>query len=195
MVSEHKPKSAKSKKGKVKQPKMLTFDDFARLAPPESGNNELHSGRIIHLPSPTEAHQTLALKLTLQLGNYIVKHKLGKLLSPPINVVFTAYDALQPDILFVSNEHLSIIVDKQVKGVPDFIVEIGNTAKEMSYRKHIFETRGVLEYWLINLNKHTITQYENVDDELVIRHKINIEGSLSSVAIEGFTVQARDIFN
>ena len=194
MVSEHAPKSAKPKKGKSKQPKMLTSDDFARLTPPDSGNHELHNGRIIHIPSPSETHQTLALKLTLQLGNFIAKHKLGKLLSPPVNVIFTPNDTLQPDILFVTNERLAII-DKQVKGVPDLIVEIGNTAKEMSYRKHIFETRGVLEYWLINLNKHSITQYENVDDELVIRHKINIEGSLSSIAVEGFTIQARDIFD
>jgi Uma2 family endonuclease len=64
----------------------------------------------------------------------------------------------------------------------------------MSYRKHAFETGGVLEYWLINLNKHTITQYENIDDELVIKEKINIEGSLSSIAIEGFKVSAREIF-
>lgn len=190
---ERKPKMVKPKKTKFKQPKLLTFDDYDRLAPPESGNYELHNGRIVHIPSPSEAHQTLALKLTLQLGNYIVKHKLGKLLSPPIAVIFTPNDTLQPDIFFVANERLSII-DKHVKGAPDFIVEIGNTAKEMSYRKHAFEIHGVLEYWLINLNKHTITQYENIDDELIIKEKINIEGSLSSIAIEGFTVKAREIF-
>ena len=184
----------KVKKLKFKQPKLLTFDDYARLTPPDSGNYELLKGGIVHIPSPTEAHQTIALKLTLQLGNYIVKHKLGQLLSPPIVVRFTPNDTMQPDILFVSNERLSII-DNQVNGAPDFIVEIGNTAKEMSYRKHIFGIQGVHEYWLINLNKHTITQYENIEDELIIRNKINIEGSLSSFIIEGFTVQARDIFD
>jgi Uma2 family endonuclease len=183
----------KAKTLKFKQPKLLTFDDYARLTPPHSGNYELHNGRIINIPSPPEAHRTLALKLTLQLGNYIAKNKLGQLLSPPIAVVFTPNDIMQPDILFVSNERLSII-DNQVKGAPDFIVEIGNTAKEMSYRKHIFGIQGVHEYWLINLNKHTITQYENIDDKLIVREKINIEGSLSSYIIEGFTVNARDIF-
>jgi Uma2 family endonuclease len=190
---ERKPKTGKPKKTKFKQPKLLTFDDYTQLTPLENSNNELNNGRIVRIPNASEAHQTMALKLTLQLGNYIVKNKLGKLLSPPIDVVFTPNDVLQPDIFFVTNERLSII-DKQVKGAPDFIVEIGNTDKQMSYRKHIFETHGVLEYWLINLNKHTITQYENIDDELIIKEKINIEGSLSSIAIEGFTVKAREIF-
>jgi Uma2 family endonuclease len=193
MAAERAPKSGKPKKLKFKQPKLVTFDDYAQLAPPESGHYELHNGRIIPIPKSTEAHQTVALKLALQLGNYIVKNKLGKLLSPPIDVIFSPNDALKPDILFVSNERLSII-DNQVKGAPDFIVEIGNTEKGMSYRKYLFGLHGVDEYWLINLVKQTITQYENIEDELIIRTKINRDGSLSSVIIDGFSLKASDIF-
>ena len=186
----------KAKPLKFTQPKLLTFDDYARLTPPDSGNYELHNGKIIHMPSPLEPHQTLAFKLTLQLGNHIVKNKLGKLLFAPMDVIFNTNDTMQPDILFVSNERLSII-DRQVKGAPDFIVEIlseGNTTKEMQYKKYVFETHGVREYWLINLAKQTITQYENIEDEFIIRSKINVEGSLSSVVIEGFALKASDIF-
>lgn len=186
----------KAKPLKFTQPKLLTFDDYARLTPLDSGNYELHNGKIIHMPSPLEPHQTLAFKLTLQLGNHIVKNKLGKLLFAPMDVIFNKNDTMQPDILFVSNERLSII-DRQVKGAPDFIVEIlseGNTTKEMQYKKYVFETHGVREYWLINLAKQTITQYENIEGEFVIRNKINADGSLSSVVVEGFTLKASDIF-
>ncbi len=189
-------KLKKAKSLKFTQPKLLTFDDYARLTPPDSGNYELHNGKIIHIPSPLEPHQTLAFKLTLLLGNYIMKNKLGKLLFAPMDVIFSVNDTMQPDILFVTNERLSII-DRQVKGAPDFIVEIlseGNTAKEMSYKKHVFETHGVREYWLINLAKQTITQYENIEDEFIIRNKINSDGTLSSVVFEGFTLNASDIF-
>ena len=189
-------KLKKAKSLKFRQPKLLTFDDYARLTPPDSGNYELHNGKIIHMPSPLEPHKTLAFKLTLALGNHIMKNKLGKLLFAPMDVIFNPNDTMQPDLLFISNERLPII-DRQVKGAPDFIVEIlseGNTTKEMSYKKHVFETHGVREYWLINLLKQTITQYENIEDEFIIRNKINIEGTLSSVVLEGFTLKARDIF-
>ncbi len=186
----------KAKPLKFTQPKLLTFDDYARLTPLDSGNYELHNGKIIHMPSPLEPHQTLAFKLTLHLGNHIVKNKLGKLLFAPMDVIFNKNDTMQPDVLFVSNERLSII-DRQVKGAPDFIVEIlseGNTTKEMQYKKYVFETHGVREYWLINLAKQTITQYENIEGEFVVRSKINADGSLSSVVVEGFTLKASDIF-
>ncbi len=186
----------KAKPLKFTQPKLLTFDDYARLTPPDSGNYELHNGKIIHMPSPLFPHQKLSQRLMRLLGNFIHDNQLGELLSAPMDVIFNKNDTMQPDILFVSNERLGII-DRQVKGAPDFIVEIlsdGNKPQEMSYKKYVFETHGVREYWLVNLKKQTITQYENIEDEFIIRNKINVDGSLSSVVIEGFTLKASDIF-
>ena len=189
-------KIKKVKMLKFTQPKLLTFDDYARLTPPDSGNYELHNGKIIHMPSPLFPHQKLLRRLMRLLSNFTDDNQLGELLCAPMDVIFNENDTMQPDILFVSNER-SAIIDRQIKGAPDFIVEIlsdGNTTKEMSYKKHIFETHGVREYWLINLKKQTITQYENIEDEFVIRNKIQRDGSLSSLVIEGFTLKASDIF-
>ena len=189
-------KMKKAKMLKFTQPKLLTFDDYARMTPPESGNYELHNGKIIHMPSPLIPHQRLARRLVRLLENYLHDNPIGELFFAPMDVIFNQNDTMQPDILVVSNERSSI-KDRQIKGAPDFIVEIlsdGNTTKEMSYKKHIFETHGVREYWLINLAKQTITQYENIDDEFVIRNKIQKDGSLASVVIEGFTLKASDIF-
>jgi Uma2 family endonuclease len=189
-------KIKKVKMLKFTQPKLLTFDDYARLTPPESGNYELHNGKIIHMPSPLVPHQRLSRRLVRLLDNYLQSNSIGELFYAPMDVIFNPNDTMQPDILVVTNER-SAIVDRQIKGAPDFIVEIlsdGNTTKEMSYKKHVFETHGVREYWLINLEKQTITQYENIDDEFVIRSKIQRDGSLSSLVIEGFTLKASDIF-
>jgi Uma2 family endonuclease len=187
---------AKAKPLKFKQPKLLTFDDYARLTPPDSGNYELHNGKIIHMPSPLIPHQRLARRLVRLIDNYLHDNPIGELFFAPMDVIFNPNDTMQPDILVVTNERSSII-DRQIKGAPDFIVEIlseGNTTQEMSYKKHIFETHGVREYWLINLKKQTITQYENIEDEFIIRSKIKSDGSLSSIVIEGFTLKASDIF-
>jgi Uma2 family endonuclease len=187
---------AKPKPLKFTQPKLLTFEDYARLTPPDSGNYELHNGKIINMPSPLFPHQKLLRRLMRLLSNFLHDNELGELLCAPMDVIFNPNDTMQPDILFVSNERLSII-DRQIKGAPDFIVEIlsdGNTTKEMSYKKYVFETHGVREYWLVNIAKQTITQYENFEDEFVIRNKIKIDGSLTSFVIEGFTLKASDIF-
>ena len=187
---------AKAKPLKFKQPKLLTFDDYARLTPPDSGNYELHNGKIIHMPSPLIPHQRLARRLVRLIDNYLHDNPIGELFFAPMDVIFNPNDTMQPDILVVTNERSSII-DRQIKGAPDFIVEIlseGNTTQEMSYKKHIFETHGVREYWLINLKKQTITQYENIEDEFIIRSKIKSDGSITSVVIDDFILKASDIF-
>jgi Uma2 family endonuclease len=187
---------AKPKPLKFTQPKLLTFEDYARLTPSNSGNYELHNGRIIHTPSPLIPHHTVWQNLIRLLGNFVHQSKIGTFLFAPMDVIFNPHDTLQPDILFISNERSSII-DGQIKGAPDFIVEIlseGITTKELSYKKYVFETHGVREYWLVNLERQTITQYENFEDEFVIRNKIKIDGSLTSFVIEGFTLKGSDIF-
>jgi Uma2 family endonuclease len=189
-------KIQKTKKIKFPQPKLLTFDDYARLTPPDSGNYELHNGKIIYMPSPLFLHQDLSVALCAALYFFVHKNKLGKVVAAPMDVIFTLNDTVQPDILFISNERLHII-DGQIKGAPDLVVEIlsdGNTAKEMSYKKHLFETHGVKEYWLINLKKKTLSQYENIDSEFFLKNVLTTEGVLSSIVVEGFQLNLSEIF-
>jgi Uma2 family endonuclease len=181
---------------KSKTPKLLTYTDYARLTPPDSGNYELHQGKIIHMPSPLFYHQDILTQLILLLGSFVKKNQLGKVVVAPMDVILTPNDIVQPDILFISNERLHII-DGQVKGAPDLVVEIlseGNTAKEMSYKKHIFESTGVKEYWLINPMKKTLTQYNNVEGEFFPIHVFNTEGVLNALVLEGFSLKVGDIF-
>ena len=195
-TTEPKKTEKKAKKGlKFPQPKLLTFKDYERLTPPDSGNYELHNGKIIYMASPLEQHQIVAFKLTLQLGNHIVAKKLGKLLFAPMDTILTPNDTVQPDLLFISNERLHII-DKQVKGAPDFIVEIlsgSNNPKQMSYKKYLYETTGVREYWIVNIEKQLVTQYENREGEFFIHHIAKRDDVLTSLVLDGFQIDVNDI--
>ena len=190
-VSEYINKPKKSKKSKL-----LTFDDYSRITTPDSGNYELHNGKLIFMPSPLFLHQDVSAALFAALYFFINKHKLGKVVSAPMDVILTQHDTVQPDILFISKDRLNII-DGQIKGAPDLIVEIlsdGNSAKEMSYKKHIYESTGVQEYWLINTSKKTVTQYKNEDGEFFHIHVLDTEGVLQSIVVEGFSFKIGDIF-
>ena len=185
-----------TKPKRVKKQKLLTFDDYARMTPPDSGNYELHNGKLILKPSPLFLYQNIITELILLLGAFVKKNQLGKVVVAPMDVILTPHDTVQPDILFISKDRLNII-DGQVKGAPDLVVEIlseGNTAKEMSYKKHIFESTGVQEYWLINPIKKTLTQYKNEEGEFFPIHILDTEGVLNSIVVEGFTFKIGDIF-
>ena len=184
------------KKVRIPTPKLLTYADYARLTPPDSGNYELHNGKIIFMPTPIGYHQQISMRLSIKMGSYILQKQLGQLLAAPMDTIFSEHDTLQPDLLFVAQERVHII-KKQVEGAPDLIVEIispGNTQKEMSYKKYVYETSGVREYWLIHPEKLTITQYENIENELVRLNVLNIDDLLQSKVVEGFEIKVKEIF-
>ena len=186
-----------NKKVKIPTHRLLTYEDYARLTPPDSSEYELHNGTIVAMPTPIPLHQEISFELSLLIGFFIKKHKLGKLYTAPMDVKFSPTDTFQPDLLFISNNRLDIIGEKKIEGAPDLVVEIlsdGNTPKEMNYKKYVYETSGVKEYWIINPAKKTLRQYENRDNELFMIHELELEDTLQSVVVQDFTFQIKDIF-
>lgn len=182
---------------KIPQPKLLTYEDYVKLTPPDSGNFELLNGRIFFMASPTPTHQEISSLLNTYLGIYIISNKLGKLFAAPMDVLFTPHDTFQPDLLFITKDRLSIIVENKIEGTPDLVVEIlspSNDTNEMSYKKHIYGSTGVKEYWLINVEKQTLTLYKQIDNELRWQKDIQKNELLQSEIITGFELDLSKIF-
>lgn len=191
------PEFMKQAKTRTRKPRLLTYDDYARLTPPDNGNYELHNGQIVFMPTPTPAHQLFSANLLVAIHTFVKKEKLGRVLSAPMDTVFSANTTLQPDLLYLSKERLHLIGDKKIEGAPDLVVEIlspSNNAKEMSFKKYTYEISDVLEYWVVNLEKKCLTQYEKVDEELVIRHIFQQNEILTSLVIEGFETEIASLF-
>lgn len=182
---------------KFPQPKLLTYEDYARLTPLNSGNYELRNGKIEAMPSPIPSHQLISSELHIALGGFIRQHRLGKFIAAPMDTQFTEHDTFQPDLLFVSNERLGIIGEKKIEGAPDLVVEIlspGNTPKEMSYKRHVYESTGVREYWFIEPEQRTLSQYERVGDELRWQRTLTPDDILRSAVVAGFEMGLGRIF-
>ncbi len=176
--------------------KLLTYKDYATLTPPDSGNYELHNGKIIYMPSPTPLHQRVARRLSTRIDNFLEKNKLGEVFFAPLDTFFDEINTFQPDVLFISKDRAAIVSLKKIEGAPDFVVEIqseGNTPKEMSYKKHIYETFMVREYWVINLKKETITQYLNDEGEFRQTGIFSKDKVVVSEVLKDFQVSLREL--
>lgn len=176
--------------------KILTYDDYVALTPPDSGKYELHNGKIIYMPSPTPRHQDVAMNLSARMLIHAKANNLGKVYQVPLDTRFDEINTFQPDILFISQKNLSIIGKKSIEGAPDLVVEIlseSNKPKEMSYKKYIYESCLVKEYWLINLEKSTVTVYQNIDGELLPLGMYGRNGTIESKVIEGFKVDVKTL--
>lgn len=179
-----------------KPEKRLTYADYVALTPPDSGNYELHDGKIIYMASPTPLHQRVVRRLFRRMDAFAEMHELGEVFFAPLDTVFGDINTFQPDILFISRERRNIIGDKKIDGAPDLVVEVlseGNKPMEMSYKKHIYESHQVQEYWLVSLKKNTVTLYRNTDGELMPTGIFRNDNELVSQILPGFRIRVCDI--
>jgi Uma2 family endonuclease len=182
---------------KIPQPKLLTYLDYVKLTPPDNGNFELLNGQIYFMASPKPSHQRISLRLSYFLAACVIPNNLGEIFTAPMDVVFTEYDTFQPDLLFITKERLNIIGENKIEGSPDLVVEIlspSNDANEMSYKRHIYGSKGVKEYWLINVEKQMLTLYKQIDNELRWQKDIQKNEVLKSEIIQGFELELSNIF-
>lgn len=174
----------------------LTYEDYVALTPPDSGNYELHDGKIIFMPSPTPLHQDIATELATRMRTHSKARQLGKVYTAPLDTLFDDINTFQPDVLFIAKERAFIIGPKKIEGAPDFVVEIqseGNTPKEMNYKKYIYATFMVREYWVINLKKETITQYINDEGEFQQEGIYSKTETVKSEVLSGFQVSLAEL--
>lgn len=130
---------------------------------PEGTLAELINDSIYMSPSPFYSHQNISAELAMQIRYYVKQNNLGICIAAPIDIFFDDKNVLQPDIIFIAKENMSIIKDNRIKGSPDLIIEIlspGNKNHDLEIKKDIYEKFGIKEYFIVEPEtKETITWY------------------------------------
>ena len=85
---------------------------------------QLIDGELFMSPSPNFFHQELVSRLIAEMGPFARRHKLGKVIVSPSDVLLDADNVYQPDVYFIGQERLSIVGKQGPKGAPDLVVEV-----------------------------------------------------------------------
>ena len=144
----------------------LTYDDFV-LFPDDGQRHELIDGVHYVTPSPARKHQAIVWNLTVLVGNYLLEHPAGRAFSAPFDVVFSEFDVVEPDLLFVSSARHEVLTAKHVRGAPDLVVEIGSPAtrkRDETIKRRLYERFGVSEYWVIDPDKESVYVYRRTGE-------------------------------
>jgi Uma2 family endonuclease len=80
----------------------LTYDDFVQF-PDDGLRHELIDGEHYVTPSPNLKHQAVLGNLHLVIGNWLAEHPVGRAFFAPFDVIFTRFDVVEPDLLYMSN--------------------------------------------------------------------------------------------
>lgn len=176
----------------------LTYDDL--LAMPDDGlRHEIIDGVLYVSPSPGTPHQFTVGKLYQALANHLDEHPAGEVYLAPFDVVFTKYDVVEPDLLFITAERLAVLTDRNVSGAPDLVVEVLSPSTkrvDLTLKRELFERGGVQEYWIVDPIAGTIDMHRRSGEALV--HSAGLSKAadhrLTSPLLPGFEVALSRLF-
>ncbi len=132
----------------------LTYDDFLLFPDDDGLRHELIDGEHYVTPSPNMHHQRVSGRLFLALGNYLQANPIGDLFYAPFDVVFSRFDVVEPDLLYLSNERAAqALTENNVQGVPNLVIEIlskSTRKRDRTIKQQLYERSGVDEYWIVD---------------------------------------------
>ena len=96
----------------------LTYDDFVRF-PDDGLRHEVIDGEHYVTPSPNAKHQKVLLNLTYSIEDFLRGQPIGQVFFAPLDVLFSRFDVVEPDLVYMSNERAStILTTANIQGAP-----------------------------------------------------------------------------
>jgi Uma2 family endonuclease len=100
----------------------LTYDDFA-LFPDDGKRHESIDGEHYVTPSLNLKHQSVLRNLHSLIGNWLEQQPVGRVYCAPFDVVFSRFDVVEPDLLYMSNERAeTVLTEANVQGAPELVI-------------------------------------------------------------------------
>jgi len=177
----------------------LTYDDFVQF-PDDGLRHELIEGEHYVTPSPNTKHQSVSINLTVLIGSWLERNPIGRLFHAPFDVVFSNYDVVEPDLLYLSNERASdALTPLHVHGVPELVIEIGSPGtrkRDETIKRRLYERAGVEEYWVVDPEIDTIRVYRREADGFARVVELSAEAGdvLTTPLLPGLDVPLSRVF-
>jgi Uma2 family endonuclease len=177
----------------------LTYDDFV-LFPDDGKRHELIDGEHYVTPSPNLKHQKVSSNLYFLIRLWLESHPVGELFYAPFDVVFSRFDVVEPDLLYVSNARAKeILTPANVKGVPELVIEIGSPStrkRDETIKRRLYERSGVSEYWVVNPDVDVIRVFSHDGDRFGQAHELSLDAGdvLTTPLLPGLDIPLARIF-
>lgn len=157
---------------------------------------ELWDGKLVRSPSPSFFHQEIVDRFHDMLKAWVRAHRLGKTAIAPLDMVLTSHRAVQPDVIFISNERLGIIRER-VEGAADLVAEVispDSRRRDRLDKRDLYEQHGVKEYWLIDPEARTVEVLSLERGEYQLAGRWQPGKQAASRLLKGFKVQVGELF-
>lgn len=177
---------------------LFTVADL-ELMPDDGKRYELIEGDLVVSHAPGLSHQAILDNLIVFLKLYLQQNPVGKAWSTP-GVIFDNFNAVIPDLVFVSNERLGTVAStEKVTGAPDLAIEVlspgaENLRRDRSMKLKTYGKFGVSEYWIVDGFQRLVEVYQLNNGELTLASVLRFTDEITTPLLPGFSRAVRDIF-
>jgi len=141
---------AEEPKEKAVPPSKMTYEEFLAWAD-EDTLAEWVDGEVVLYRPASDQHQNLADFLIAILRPYVESRNLGWVRTAPFQMKLE--HGREPDLLYLSRDHLERLKETHLDGPADLVVEIvswDSVARDRGKKFYEYEASGVREYWLLD---------------------------------------------
>jgi Uma2 family endonuclease len=174
----------------------VSYADLER-APEDGRRYELYDGEVFVVPAPIPRHQLVQMRLAEWLGKYAASVG-GFAVDAPIDIVFSEYDVLQPDVVFFQPDRAHLVdLDHAIRHAPDLCIEILSPSTEATDRGRklqVFARYGVPEYWIVDPVAEAIEVHRLEASGYVLTQRASGDDEVRSAVVGGTPIRARRIF-
>ena len=175
-----------------------TYDDFVQF-PDDGKRHEIIDGEHYVTPSPNTKHQAVSANLLFSIHAYLRQHPIGHVFSAPFDVVLSNFDVVEPDLLYVSRERLTVLTKAHVRGAPDLVVEIlspGTRRTDERTKLNLYERFGVGEYWVVDPERDAVLVHRRDSEAFAkpIEFRASDDGELTRPHLPGWSAPLREAF-
>ncbi|HLE27088.1 MAG TPA: Uma2 family endonuclease [Anaerolineales bacterium] len=173
-----------------------TYDRYLR----ETADGEyftIIAGEKIMSPSPTVFHQHILLNLGALLQAWARQSQKGRIGVAPLDLVLAEGDVVQPDLIFVLNEHAEGWKEKNFRDAPDLVVEIlspGSVKLDREKKRALYARYGIPEFWIVSPGERTVEVLRLQGQPYETAVLLDEDDRLESPRLAGFTCAVKDLF-
>jgi Uma2 family endonuclease len=129
----------------------MTYEEFLAWADEDTCAEWVDGAIVLNSPANLR-HEEIAAFLVDLLKPYTAVHSLGKVLSIRLQMKLPS-SGREPDVLFITTQHMDRLKDTYLDGPADLVVEIvspESAGRDRGDKFYEYRAAGVPEYWLID---------------------------------------------
>lgn len=179
---------------------LLTVADLDAFPEDDGNRYELIGGELFVSRALGISHQSVLQNLQVEFGVYLKTHPIGRLV-PGAGAIFSDYDAVIPDLVFVRNERWDqVVTGEKFTGALDLVIEIlspgtQNRLRDLSAKRGLYGKYGVKEYWIVDTENEAVLVLRLQGPTLEEISLLKNDDELSSTLLADFKMKVSAVFN